>query len=412
MTRPLRMTRCFEKLSTMMARRFKLFNNRIFRNRNIIVVSQGEVKHYPISSKVQLFGLCTMMGLLSWASYSTGSYFSARDVLAEKDRTLKQTVQTNRRIGEQFDLLRRDLAKLDGKDIESLSEYDRFVLAQHKEAAELDTAVPTADGANNPLQERISYLEEMVEQMKNDRQLLIASIQTRSEGLSDSYKDIIEATGLDLARLAKQPQAKTKLAALQKAMPARNTTTASASPQAEGDFSAQGGPFVPANPSQLTQEELDAEANMFNTLNNVLLLRDITAVMPLATPVAKGYISSHFGRRIDPINKSWAVHNGVDFVDSYGSKVLSTANGVVTMAGTMRGYGNIVEIDHGYGLTTRYAHLKKALVSEGEVVQKGTAIGVQGNSGRSTGSHVHYEVRFNEMALNPEKFIKAGNNVF
>lgn len=394
-----------------MARRFKLFNNRLFRNRNIIVVSQGEVKHYPVSPKLQLLGLVTMMGLLSWASYSTGSYFSAQNVLAEKDRTLKKTVMSNRRIGEQFDLLRRDLEKLDGKDGQSLSEYDRFVLEQHKETAAFDSTTLAAAG-NNPLQDRIDYLEEMVDQMKTDRQILVDSIRTRTQDLSDSYKDIIDASGLELARLSKHPQAKARLAALQASKQAhKQDMIASASPKGE-DFSAQGGPFEPANPSQLSAEELEAEANMFSTLNNVLLLRDIVSVMPLAVPVEKGYISSHFGRRIDPINKRWAAHKGIDFVDSYGSQVHSTADGVVTLAGTMRGYGNIVEVDHGYGLTTRYAHLKSVAVSEGDTIKKGTVIGRQGNSGRSTGSHVHYEVRFNEMALNPEKFIKAGADVF
>lgn len=394
-------------MSSKMAKRFNLLNNRIFRNRNIIVVSQGEVKHYPIGSKLQVFGLAAVMGCLSWASYSTGSYLSAQEIMEQKDRTIESTALSNRRINEQFDMLKRDLAKLDSKDGAGLSDYDRFVLSQHKSLDDKDMK----DISSNLMQERIDYLEGMVNQMKTDRELLVSSIRARTKDQMVAYEDLLDATGLSLAKMLKQPQAKQKVAELEK-LNEEQKLASTDTETTDAEFANQGGPFEPANPSQLSAEQMADEAAMFDTINDLVVLQDIVKVLPLAKPLAQSRVTSHFGRRVDPINKRWAVHKGMDFVSDYGAKVMSTSDGVVSLAETMNGYGHIVEIDHGYGLSTRYAHLDKILVREGQKVKKGTVIGTQGNSGRSTGSHVHYEVRFNQMALNPEKFVKAGLHVF
>ncbi|MBM3618609.1 MAG: M23 family metallopeptidase [Alphaproteobacteria bacterium] len=401
-----------------MARRFKLLNNRLFRARNIIVVSEQGVKHYPLGAKLQFVGLLALMGFLSWASYSTGSYLSAKDLLRAKERNIEQTVAQNRAISEQFTILKQDLAKLGTKDGEELSEYERFVMDQHKALSETDGINSAAIG-QNVLQARIDYLESMVNQMKSDRSLLVASIRERSESQNGAYEDLIESTGLNLAKLLKTPEAKARMAKIQadgdtkrQAANAVQDEELRRTKETTSDFANQGGPFEPANPSQLSADELRAEEAMFDNLDESILLRELMNVIPFAKPVANARVTSTFGRRVDPINKRWAIHKGMDFVGPYGGKVQATSGGTVTVAGTMRGYGNVVEIDHGYGFTTRYAHLQKVLVTEGQSVKKGATIGTQGNSGRSTGTHVHYEVRHNKTALNPDKFVKAGNHVF
>lgn len=151
---------------------------------------------------------------------------------------------------------------------------------------------------------------------------------------------------------------------------------------------------------------------MLGDINTMMLLSDIMHVLPLEAPLKDYRLSSPFGRRVDPLNKRWALHKGLDFVGAYGAKVYATAPGVVTFAGRNSGYGNLVEVDHGYGISTRYAHMKSILVAEGDKVEKGDVVGLQGNTGRSTGSHLHYEVRFNRTALNPKKFIEANGDVF
>ncbi len=127
--------------------------------------------------------------------------------------------------------------------------------------------------------------------------------------------------------------------------------------------------------------------------------------VPLIMPVSKNdliFVSSVFGGRMDPFFKKFSKHNGCDYVASIGTKVCATGDGIVTLLNYSRkGYGNEVIIDHSFGFSTRYAHLDKILVAEGERVNRGQVIGLVGNTGRSTGPHLHYEVRFEGKPVNP-----------
>ena len=122
-------------------------------------------------------------------------------------------------------------------------------------------------------------------------------------------------------------------------------------------------------------------------------------------PIKKGWLSSRYGKRTDPFTGRIAWHEGVDFAGKDGSDVIAVAAGVVTWAGPRYGYGLLVEVDHGGGYTTRYAHNKKALVKPGDIVSKGQVLSLMGSSGRSTGPHVHYEVRHRGRSVDPAKFI-------
>ena len=124
-------------------------------------------------------------------------------------------------------------------------------------------------------------------------------------------------------------------------------------------------------------------------------------------PVKKGWYSSAFGRRMDPITGRPAWHAGVDFAGRLGSDVIAVASGVVVYSGRKDGYGNLVEIDHGNGLTTRYGHHDELKVEVGDFVKQGDVIGLMGNSGRSTGPHVHLEVLRDGRAVNPLKTIEG-----
>lgn len=122
-------------------------------------------------------------------------------------------------------------------------------------------------------------------------------------------------------------------------------------------------------------------------------------------PVSKGWMSSSFGRRTDPFSGKQSWHEGVDFAGKAGVDVIAVASGVVTHSGRKSGYGNIVEINHGNGYITRYAHNDKHLVAVGDIVDKGQVIATMGSSGRSTGPHVHFEVLKNGQPMNPERYI-------
>ncbi len=134
--------------------------------------------------------------------------------------------------------------------------------------------------------------------------------------------------------------------------------------------------------------------------------------MPLSLPVDHYRTTSRFGTRIDPVNKKRSMHDGLDMAGAVNTSVYAPAPGTVVYSGVKGGYGKFVEIDHGYGIVTRYAHLNKNLVEVGDIVDHRQRIALLGNSGRSTGPHLHYEVRFDGRPMDPLKFIKAGRYVF
>ena len=175
----------------------------------------------------------------------------------------------------------------------------------------------------------------------------------------------------------------------------------------EGD-SAGRGAQVPDLSAMINQfdRRLDFRTTQFSALEYVLLGRQLSAeIRPTGKPVMAGYISSYFGERMDPFNGEEAFHKGLDFASDAGTDVLAVGQGVVTWAGPREGYGVLVEVNHGNGYTTRYAHNSHVMVAAGDTVQRGQAIAVVGSTGRSTGPHVHFEVLKDGRQINPMAFI-------
>ena len=155
------------------------------------------------------------------------------------------------------------------------------------------------------------------------------------------------------------------------------------------------------------QTRLENRDSQLLALENVILSRSLNeAVKPDGRPVVQGYISSYFGERADPFDGHEAIHKGVDFAGQEGSEVLAVAAGVVTRAGPASGYGNLVQINHGGGYSTRYGHNEKILVSVGDTVTRGQPIALMGSTGRSTGPHVHFEVLRNGRQVNPLSYVE------
>ncbi|MDH3389930.1 MAG: M23 family metallopeptidase [Gammaproteobacteria bacterium] len=192
---------------------------------------------------------------------------------------------------------------------------------------------------------------------------------------------------------------------------------------AEFDFDntpAIGGPEAVSNkgldPSELSQAieqlsyELETRENQLVVLENYVLDENLQKeVQPSGRPITKGWISSYYGMRTHPLSGRREMHKGIDFAGKLGGPVIAVAKGVVTYAGKRYGYGNVIDIAHGNGYTTRYAHNSRLLVSVGDTVEKGFHIAEIGSSGRSTGPHVHFEVLKNGREINPVKFIRAAN---
>ncbi|MBI2382102.1 MAG: M23 family metallopeptidase [Gammaproteobacteria bacterium] len=155
--------------------------------------------------------------------------------------------------------------------------------------------------------------------------------------------------------------------------------------------------------------ELSTRGENLNALETVLVKRTLEDEQSITgRPVEGAHLSSHFGLRGDPFDGGHAWHEGVDFAGAAGSDVTTTAGGIVVFAGKSAGYGNLVEVSHGNGMTTRYGHNQELLVAVGDIVRKGQVIAKMGSTGRSTGPHVHYEVLKNGNPMNPKSFLDHG----
>lgn len=192
----------------------------------------------------------------------------------------------------------------------------------------------------------------------------------------------------------------------------------------DGEFNFEEAPALggPITPSQQEPQHLDALSASLDELQQLLENRQLQLTVleqyllnrnlqeqaePSGRPIHKGWLSSHYGMRNHPISGKREMHKGIDFAGKLGSDVVAVAKGVVTYSGRKYGYGNVIDINHGNGYVTRYAHNRKNLVAVGDKVDKGAVIAEMGTSGRSTGPHVHFEVLVNHKQINPSRFINA-----
>ncbi len=180
-------------------------------------------------------------------------------------------------------------------------------------------------------------------------------------------------------------------------------------PEAPADAEdAVGGPFIPLGSAQALAAAMQEADQAFERIERV---KAEAARLPLIRPLPGADMTSNFGSRRDPFLGSLAFHAGIDFRSPTGSDIRPTAPGVVTVAGWSGGYGNMVEVDHGNGITTRYGHMSRIIARVGDKVTRDTVIGEVGSTGRSTGPHLHYETRLNGAPLNPINYIAAGSRL-
>ncbi|MBW3098854.1 peptidoglycan DD-metalloendopeptidase family protein [Pseudohoeflea coraliihabitans] len=179
-------------------------------------------------------------------------------------------------------------------------------------------------------------------------------------------------------------------------------------PGADVADTAVGGPYIGAGAETNFDETLEG---LDAALSQLEAVRRSALMAPISLPAPGAAITSRYGKRQDPFLKRMALHSGVDFRVRTGTPILATGAGTVIRAGRSGGYGKLVEIDHGNGLTSRYAHLSRILVSPGQRVSTGDTIGKSGSTGRSTGPHLHYEIRRNGRALDPSRFLSVAKKL-
>lgn len=346
-----------------------------FHKRNIIIVSERQVKHVPISAKAQFALVTALLGCVCLASYSTGSYMAARSLVKERTQALRSITSARTQNG-----------------LPSLVQVAPVTSAPSTSSS-VASSVPLLTPSvldHGDLFERIAFLEQRVMELTNTNDTIVQRVREKTAGRISNIESLIRSAGLNVEDLKKQ---------VGKTLPPEKKPVAHNSGNNVGG--GEGGPFIPDDFSSMPEHTDE----MFTNLDTLELLQHVVNALPLGKPVNNATLQSSFGHRIDPFNGNVAFHGGLDMAAPYGEPIRSTAAGTVIASGVNGAYGNAVDIDHGFGIVTRYGHLSETLVNEGDVVRKGDIIGLEGSTGRSTGPHLHYEVRYHDRPINPKNFI-------
>jgi murein DD-endopeptidase MepM/ murein hydrolase activator NlpD len=343
-----------------------------FPDREFFMRSQGQVRFIKITSRVQIFAAAIAatallawaisMAVMAWSQYAAGA---ERASLLEREAKVASAE-------ERFNDYSNDLGNVveDLNDRQKLLEMSTEMLPEDIRANETvsDSSTEAAETAD-----KVSALFPEARELAQieARQLALAERLTRfADRRSAQAADALRKLGLD-------PNAMVRGA----------------------DRSAMDG-------------ELDPRVERLGlSLARMAALERTLDGIPQVLPASRASISSGFGYRRDPFNGHAAMHSGLDFKGPIGAPIYAAADGRVSFVGRKSGYGNVVEISHGNGLMTRYAHMSRFNARVGQAVEAGHIIGAIGNTGRSTGPHLHFEVRVNDRAVNPRPFLEKAPNV-
>lgn len=321
----------------------------LFHPRRIIIASPKKVVKFTINVPAQILLLTLISAFILWLSYTAGRFTAVHMALEAQTRNL-QLVNQQRMLNSTLPVL-------------TIAGSNKISLP-------------------NPDPKKVAILEQQITELKNFNEEMAKRVSTKADGHIDDLEYIVRQTGLNPASITRQENKNRKYK--------------------KND--AEGGPYIPTAMPKIA----DDTQKMFDLLDELHDLRQVVARLPLSMPIKNAVERSGFGRRVDPLNGHMAFHPGLDLAAPSNSEVYSTSDGVVVSAGRDGAYGNMIDIDHGFGIVTRYGHLKHINVKKGDKVKRGDVIGIEGSTGRSTGDHLHYEVRYNGQPVNPRKFLQAG----
>lgn len=360
----------------------------------------GLARHFVLRRRHQALLLAGVALLAAWAGCATWRLSLRPTEIAEHEHRLDVAADSFRtseaRLAAAQKMIDDATRALDGVDANLL------VLAETNAALARDrapagTVVPLADvhdPAAPPADEQTpgAAQERMAREQVRRLELALDRLKATYSGAVQSATDVANQ------RVSETEQMLTRLGV--------NVAAMEKSPHADAG---QGGPFVPLPVSSvLGNTGLDHLVRQMDRWDD---LKRSLQYVPLAQPLHMDWeMNSPFGARQDPLNERTGIHEGIDMGAPYGSPIYATASGVVTVAGPHENYGLLVEIDHGNGLSTRYAHLSRIKVEVGQQVTRATVIGLLGNTGRTTGAHLHYEVRVADVPRDPLKFLSAGRD--
>ena len=419
--------------------------DRLFPERQVHLRTKGRISFVRFTQRVQIAMLLVFLITGGWVTYASVAYVGNDSVLADKDNQIANSKLAYRSLLGEVSEYQRKFTNLasDLEDNHSLmfalveknASLQRNLSTVARKLNVTRTERKQVASARKELKEKLTSIEVKMRDMSNQNFSLTDNLSTAEadlqRALSERNQSLYEGTRM--RRRIKNLEV--RLADLQKtegvAIQRLTDSTANYIKTMEKvvsvtgldlkhllkgyelSASGQGGPFIAAGLDDLPGKQMKERlANLDVQLNRWEALQEVMRKIPLSSPLNSFYITSSYGKRKDPINRRWAAHYGLDLGGPFKSRVHSPASGVVTYAGWKGKYGKLIEIDHGAGLKTRYGHLQKIYVKKGQKITFRQKIGLLGNTGRSTGAHLHYEIVFRGRAKNPMKFIKAGRNVF
>ncbi|MCK5909614.1 MAG: M23 family metallopeptidase [Caulobacter sp.] len=364
----------------------------LFPERHVYVRSGGEMRGYVLSTNKQLIGAgCVAVGALWMGVCTAAMLINALSVSSTDQQVIKQKAYYERLNADRQARLNSAVAQLSATN-GSLDELATSVEKRHAALALLVSDFRGVPGAADAL--------------KVAKPRLLAA----------SPVERIQATRMDQERLidAAEGFAKSRAERLRLAMRMAGLDASSFT----GRGVSLGGPLIEAKDPRALAAVLDVDEEFASRIqhaaNDMSDMRSLGAAvkkLPLYKPTSNPALSSSYGVRFDPFTHRPAFHSGLDFPGAMRTPIMATAPGVVSFTGVRAGYGNTVEIDHGGGFKTRYAHLSSIGVRVGQRVTIGSRVGAMGSTGRSTGPHLHYEVWVNGKAQNPNRFLRAGEYV-
>lgn len=420
----------------------------VFPERQVHFRTDGRVAFFRLTTLSQVIASAALIAALGWTGFLSYSYVEHNKVVAVKDGQIASArLAYHSLLGEvaeyqnKFNAITQDLehnhammlglvernAKLQ-TSLRSISDElrttqdDRSKIVAAREGlrrklSNLEQELGGLTTRNFTLRDNLDSVEnnlQMALQERNEARFESTRMKSYVQQLEERLASLQQSHENSVQRLTEQTLNQIgdleKLVSLAGISPEKLAAVDDGGDSASG----QGGPFIPAEaldsmPAGELKKSLDQLDNHLARLNN---LKSAVRHLPLAAPLDTYYITSGFGKRRDPLNKRWAAHYGIDFGSGKNAPIFATAPGVVKHAGWKGRYGRFIEIDHGNGVVTRFGHLAKIFVKRGQKVAFRDKIALLGNSGRTTGAHLHYEILFKDRNVNPMKFIKAGRNVF
>ncbi|MBB1309410.1 M23 family metallopeptidase [Pseudoalteromonas sp. SR41-8] len=379
----------------------KSFYHKLFPARQLLIRQNGEVKHVILAPWLQISAVAIILIALIWLAVSTLRIYSQTNKISDIEQSQlskqQQWQQQSKEQQAQYDKQLAQLAVLEQKHALLQSMIDSLPESMS------NPTLPAAPPEGELGEQQEEFHEPLVDENPNSAHTLSLSdsvnIEQRFALLNSQYQHSFLQIEQQIERRQHDILAMLKGAGLDTALARR----------LDGNMTetAQGGPLDLFDESKIPAEFL-VIADKLLALNK---LENLLSELPQTLPAANYYISSSFGLRKDPVNNRHAYHKGVDLAGWHKTEIFAPADGTVLRAGRNGGYGNFIELQHKNGFVTRFGHLNKINVKKGQTVTKNDVIGLMGSTGRSTGTHLHYEVLLNDKHVNPVKITKALSRV-